>query len=128
VARVWVVKPVHVARHGPKGHIQPGRECQSREYLRIINDPDYTAAAAHLERLRSRNLGTKRSLALREIALGIEALDRLVREELLYKVHECVYRVFALESEPVDLRFQEAAGCHDPVAVVVSARNRIVPN
>jgi hypothetical protein len=98
-----VVKPVDVVRHGPKGLVQPGIKCRSREYLRIIYGPEYTAPH-HLERLRSRNLGTKRSLALREFALGIEALDRFVGAAPLYKVHECVFGVLALESEPVDPR------------------------
>ena len=65
--------------------------------------PEY-AAPEHLERLRSRGLGTKRSLALREFALGIEALHRFVEREPLRRVHECVFGVLALESEPVDPR------------------------
>jgi hypothetical protein len=44
-----------------------------REYLRIINGPECTALE-HLERLRARGLGTKRSLALRVFARGIESL------------------------------------------------------
>jgi protein phosphatase len=44
----------------------------------------------------------KRSPALHEFALGIEALERFVREEPLYRVHECVFGVLALESEAVD--------------------------
>jgi protein phosphatase len=54
--------------------------------------------------LRARRLSTKRSLASREFALGVEALERFVRREPLYKVHECVFGVLALESEPVDPR------------------------
>jgi len=46
----------------------------------------------------------KRSLALREFALGIEALERFVRREPLRRVHECVFGALALESEPVDPR------------------------
>jgi protein phosphatase len=57
-----------------------------------------------LERLRERNLGHKRSLAVREFALGIEALERFVNKEPLYRVHECVFGVLALESELVDPR------------------------
>ena len=51
-----------------------------------------------------RGLGHKRSLALREYALGLEALDRSARGEPLWRVHECVFAVLALESEPVDPR------------------------
>jgi protein phosphatase len=46
----------------------------------------------------------KRSLAVREFALGIEALERFIREEPLRRVHECCFGVLALESEPVDPR------------------------
>ena len=73
------------------------------EYLRIIYGPDYDSAE-NLSRLRNRSLGRKRSLALREFALGIEALERFVRKEPLRRVHECVFGVLALESEPVDPR------------------------
>jgi site-specific DNA recombinase len=73
------------------------------EYLRIIYGPEYTAAE-NLERLRARGLSTKRSLALREFALGIESLERFVRKEPLRRVHEAVFGVLALESEPVDPR------------------------
>jgi len=78
-------------------------KCRGREYLRIIYGPEYTAAE-HLDRLRQRGLAGKRSLALREFALGIEALERFVRREPLRRVHECVFGVLALESEPVDPR------------------------
>jgi protein phosphatase len=98
-----VVKPVDVIHRGPKGVTQPGIKCRGREYLRIIYGPEYTAEQ-HLSRLRSRGLGHKRSLALREFALGIEALQRFVAGEPLYRVHECVFGVLALESEPVDPR------------------------
>ena len=98
-----VVKPLDVVHQGPKGLVQPGIKCRGREYLRIIYGPEYTAEA-NLARLRSRGLGHKRSLALREFALGIEALERFVAGEPLHRVHECVFGVLALESEPVDPR------------------------
>src|SRR6202022_3216902 len=72
-----VVKPVDVVHRGPKGLTQPGIKCRGREYLRIIYGPEYTAEH-RLSRLRSRGLGHKRSLALREFSLGIEALERFV--------------------------------------------------
>jgi protein phosphatase len=83
--------------------IQPAIKCRGREYLRIIYGPEYTAPQ-HLERLRSRGLGAKRSLAVREFALCIEALQRFVEREPLRRVHECVFGVLALESEAVDPR------------------------
>lgn len=98
-----VVKPLNFTVRGSKGLIQPGIKCRGREYLRIIYGPEYTAPE-HLERLRSRRLGAKRSLALREYALGYEALQRFVKKEPLYRVHEAVFAVLALESEPVDPR------------------------
>ena len=98
-----VVKPVDVVHRGAKGLTQPGIKCRGPEYLRIIYGPEYTAES-NLLRLRERGLGHKRSLALREFALGIEALERFVAGEPLYRVHECVFGVLALESEPVDPR------------------------
>jgi protein phosphatase len=81
--------------------VQPALKCRGREYLRIIYGPEYTLPE-HLERLRARALGRKRALAAREFALGVEALERFVRREPLRRVHECVFGVLALESEPVD--------------------------
>jgi len=98
-----VVKPLSWLARGPRGLVQPAVKCRGREYLRIIYGPDYTAPE-HLERLRTRGVGAKRSLALREYALGLEALHRFVENEPLYRVHECVFAVLALESEPVDPR------------------------
>ena len=98
-----VVKPSQFVGRNRRGLIQPAIKCRGREYLRIIYGPEYTAPE-HLERLRARGLGTKRSLALREFALGVEALHRFVEREPLRRVHECVFGVLALESEPVDPR------------------------
>src|SRR5262249_50838724 len=98
-----VVKPLEFIVKGRRGLVQPAIKCRGREYLRIIYGPEYTSAE-HLERLRSRNLGAKRARALREFALGIEGLERFVRGEPLRRVHECVFGVLALESEPVDPR------------------------
>ncbi len=98
-----VVKPLDFIARGKKGLVQPAVKCRGPEYLRIIYGPDYSADA-NLSRLRSRGLGAKRSLALGEFALGIEALERFVRREPLRRVHECVFGVLALESEPVDPR------------------------
>ena len=98
-----VVKPLDFIASGNKGLLQPAVKCRGREYLRIIYGPDYTDTE-NLTRLRKRGLGAKRSLALREFALGIEALERFVRREPLRRIHECVFGVLALESEPVDPR------------------------
>jgi protein phosphatase len=98
-----VVKPMAGPVRGTRGLVQPGVKVRGREYLRLIYGPDYTAPE-HLDRLRQRGLGRKRGLALREYALGVEALERLARDEPLWRVHECVFAVLALESEPVDPR------------------------
>jgi polynucleotide kinase-phosphatase len=98
-----VVKPAANLSRGRRGLVQPGLKVRGREYLRIIYGPDYTEPA-NLERLRMRGLGHKRSLAAREYALGLEALERAARGEPLWRVHECVFAVLALESEPVDPR------------------------
>jgi protein phosphatase len=98
-----VVKPLDSIVRGRRGVVQPGIKVRGREYLRIIYGPEYTSEE-NLTRLRERGLGRKRSLAQREFALGIEALERFVRGEPLYRVHECVFAVLALESEPVDPR------------------------
>ncbi|MGB8944533.1 MAG: polynucleotide kinase-phosphatase, partial [Streptomyces sp.] len=99
-----VVKPVEALVRDGKGRIvQPGIKCRGREYLRIIYGPEYTRPD-HLDKLRDRFLGHKRSLAVREYALGLEALDRLAAGEPLWRVHEAVFAVLALESEPVDPR------------------------
>jgi protein phosphatase len=98
-----VVKPLAFVTRGKKGMLQPAIKCRGREYLRIIYGPDYTMPE-HLERLRERGLGAKRGMALREFALGVEALERFVKREPLRRIHECVFGVLALESEPVDPR------------------------
>ncbi|WJV45603.1 polynucleotide kinase-phosphatase [Streptomyces flavofungini] len=99
-----VVKPVGALVRDGKGRlVQPGIKCRGREYLRIVYGPEYTRPE-NLEKLRGRTLGHKRSLAIREYALGLEALDRLAEGEPLWRVHEAVFAVLALESEPVDPR------------------------
>ncbi len=99
-----VVKPIHFIARNKKGRlIQPAIKCRGREYLRIIYGPEYTTSQ-NLAKLRQRNVKTKQSLALREFALGLEALNRFVQNEPLRRIHECVFGVLALESEPVDPR------------------------
>ena len=98
-----VVKPLDFVTKGTRGLTQPALKCRGPEYLRIIYGPEYTLPS-NLERLRKRGLSAKRSLTLREFALGIEGLERFVRREPLRRVHECAFAVLALESEPVDPR------------------------
>jgi protein phosphatase len=91
-----------VAR-GLRGPVQPAIKCRGREYLRIVYGPEYTMPE-HVDRLRARAVGHKRSMASREYALGLEGLHRFVEGEPLHRVHACVFGVLALESEPVDPR------------------------
>lgn len=98
-----VVKPKSFVARGEKRLAQPAIKCRGREYLRVIYGPEYTAPE-NLIRLKQRAVAAKRSLALREFALGLEGLERFVRREPLYRVHECAFAVLALESEPIDPR------------------------
>lgn len=98
-----VIKPYTFLSKDDKGLIQPAIKIRGKEYLRIIYGPEYDAAQ-NLERLRVRKLSGKRSLALREFSLGLEALERFVNKDPLQLVHQCVFGILALESEPVDPR------------------------
>ena len=99
-----VLAPVDfVARSGNGNLIQPAIKCRAREYLRIIYGPNYDRPD-HLSRLKQRDVGQKRPLALREFALGLEALDRFAAREPLRRIHECVIGVLGLESEPINPR------------------------
>jgi hypothetical protein len=95
----------------PVGMVRGKRREQGALLAQYVNDRPYVASSFMsvaisqvFSRLRTRSLGRKRSLALREFALGIEAMERFVRKEPLRRVHECVFGVLALESEPVDPR------------------------
>ncbi|MET3805744.1 protein phosphatase [Nakamurella sp. UYEF19] len=98
-----VVKPLANLTRLGRNLAQPGIKVRGREYLRIIYGPDYTESE-NLARLRERGIGHKRSMALREYALGLESLDRVAVGEPLWRVHEAVFAVLALESEPIDPR------------------------
>ena len=98
-----VVKPLDFISYHEKRVIQPAIKCRGPEYLRIIYGPEYLQPD-NLARLRQRGLNRKRALAAREFALGVEAMERFVRKEPLRRVHDCVFGILALESEPVDPR------------------------
>jgi len=98
-----VVKPYDFIATKGSEVLQPAIKCRGREYLRIIYGPEYMLGD-HLTRLKKRSFTKKRNLALSEFALGMESLARFVRREPLYRVHECVFGVLAMESEPVDPR------------------------
>lgn len=98
-----VVKSFDFISYGKEGLLQPAVKCRGSEYLRIIYGPEYDLPENML-RLKNRGLSRKRSLALREFALGVEGLERFVRKEPLRRIHESVFGVLALESEDVDPR------------------------
>ena len=98
-----VIKPYNFIQRDNKGVVQPAVKVRGREYLRIIYGPEYTSPE-NLDRLKTRSLNAKRSLALREFALGVEGLERFVNKEPLRRIHQCVFGVLAMESEPVDPR------------------------
>ena len=98
-----VVKPYSFIHTNKRGLVQPAIKIRGREYLRIIYGPEYTSPE-NMSRLKKRGLSAKRSLALREFALGVEGLQRFINKEPLSRVHACVFGVLALESEPVDPR------------------------
>ena len=98
-----VVKPLDFIAYGKEGLIQPAVKCRGSEYLRIIYGAEYDMPE-NMVRLKNRNLSKKRSLALRELALGVEGLERFVKKEPLRRIHESVFGVLALESEEVDPR------------------------
>lgn len=97
-----VVKPADNLVRDRKNRIAvPGMKVRGSEYLRITYGPSYLD---DLPRLRSRDLRHKRSMAMREYQLAREALARHRERAALWRVHECVFGVLALESEPVDAR------------------------
>ncbi len=98
-----VVKPLDFLVKHKDRLVQPALKCRGSEYLRIIYGPEYLLPQ-NLKRLRRRALAGKRSLAIREFSLGLESLERFVANDSLRRVHECVWGVLALESEPIDPR------------------------
>ena len=98
-----VVKPLEFIRRGDRGLMSPALKCRGREYLRIIYGPEYTRPE-QLSELRKRSTSRKRALALREFALGVEALRLFTARAALRQVHKAVFALLALESEPVDPR------------------------
>ncbi|MFB8239994.1 polynucleotide kinase-phosphatase [Kitasatospora purpeofusca] len=91
----------------PGGLVQPAVQVRGRERLRLLHGPDHPDHPDPSDRPARPSggvLGLRRSLALREYALGLEALDRLAAREPLWRVHQAVFAVLALESEPADPR------------------------
>lgn len=57
-----------------------------------------------LRRLKDRKTGKKQRNALKELALGIEGINRFIQFESLERIHECVLATLALEEDPIDAR------------------------
>lgn len=99
-----VVKPAQGPRAaGTRGPVQPGLKVRGPEYLRIVYGPDYLIPE-RLATLRDRSVRRKARMALKEHKLGLEALSRHAAAEPLWRVHQPVFGVLALESESVDPR------------------------
>ena len=100
-----VVKPLDVRRPRPaRASCSRRVKCRGREYLRIIYGPEYTRAGEPRAAARARPRRASGRWRCASSRSGIEALERFVRGEPLRRVHECVFGVLALESEPVDPR------------------------
>ena len=98
-----VVKPLSFIHRGNRGISQPAVKCRGGSTCGSSTAPS-TPPKRTFPGCGHGGLGRKRSLALGEFALGVEGLERFVRREPLRRVHECVFGVLALESEPVDPR------------------------
>lgn len=98
-----VVKPWQNLTKAKRGWVQPGIKVRGKEYLRLIYGPDYLEEV-NMERLRQRATDKKRNRALHEYILGLEALRLTSAGAPLWKIHQMVFGVLALESEPLDPR------------------------
>ncbi|MGJ5676128.1 MAG: polynucleotide kinase-phosphatase [Nostochopsis sp.] len=98
-----VIKPMQFIVKNNQGIIQPAVKCRGQEYLRTVYGSEYSTPE-NMKPLHQRGLSLKRSLAKREFALGVEALQRFVTHAPLRRIHECVVGILALENEPVDPR------------------------
>ena len=99
-----VVKPIEACtKEQLRARVQPALKVRGAQYLHIIYGPEYSIPE-NLERLRRRASGAKRALAIREHAIGVEGLERLVAGAPLHRRYECALAVLALESEPTDPR------------------------
>ena len=98
-----VVKPIDYLNKHKGKLIQPAIKCRGSEYLRIIYGAEYDTIE-NLQQLKNRFVKKKRELAIDELTLGIESLERFIKKEPLRNIHQCVFGVLALESEGVDPR------------------------
>ena len=98
-----VVKPPTFVTRDTRGLVQPALKVRGREYLRIVYGPEYTLPE-NMSRLRERAVAKKRRSALAQFALGLEGLHRFVERAPIRRIHECVFGILALESEPIDSR------------------------
>ena len=98
-----VVSPTHPVMEAGTDLIQPGLSVRGKEYLRTIYGPDYD----HPEKLelhRVRRLKDIRQLAVRQLALGEEALIRFVEKKDLTSVYECNFALLSLQASDIDPR------------------------
>ena len=98
-----VVKPADFIPNGRNDRVQPAVKVRGQQYLRIIYGPEYDLPGT-IDKMRRRGLRGKQQSALREFALGIESLRRFLDNEPLHRVHQPVFAIMALESQPSDPR------------------------
>lgn len=99
-----IFKPYHFLARNQKGKLlQPAIKVRGQKYLQIIYGMDYLEKD-QLRRLKDRKTGKKQRNALKELALGLEGINRFIQLESLERIHECVLATLALEEEPIDAR------------------------
>lgn len=98
-----VVRSTKLAMEAGKDLLQPGLTVRGREYLRLIYGMDYDRPDL-LESHRLRRLKDIRQLAVRQVALGNEALSRFVEKQDLTSVFECNFALLALQTNEIDPR------------------------
>ncbi len=99
-----VVKPWENLVRTKKGAVQPGVKVRGREYTSGSSTAPTTSLRASSHDSATADTGHKRSLAAREYALGLEAVRRAAAGEPLWRIHEAVFGVLALESDAIDPR------------------------
>jgi hypothetical protein len=90
-----LVRPIDLVARGARGLVQPAIACRGPAQLGQATEPEH---------LRRREAAFRRGVALRQFALGIEALERFVRREPLVRVRECCQAILALDAESAEPR------------------------
>ena len=103
-ARAWSSSRSTSSRAAAAGSCSRRVKCRGREYLRIIYGPEYTAPEQPRAAARSAASGASARWRCASSRSASRRWSASSRGEPLRRVHECVFGVLALESEPVDPR------------------------